>query len=445
MLDYSYKNLLKVALPLMLSGFIQSIISITDASFLSRYNVIAYEASGAAGLWYITLYMVFLGLSDAAQIGMSQGIGKKDNSCVSATFKSNFVLLVIGAIALIFVVNFIIPSILDEFVTNPVLAKQQNSFLSIRGYAFFAATVTLSIQSYLLAVGKTRIVLYASILVAFSNIILDYYMVFGIGWFTEMGLTGAAWASTIAEILGASYLLIYFLLSKEAEKWQLFSASKVTWNSIKENLSLALPLIFQGLIALSIWTVFFMWIEQMGKNNLSVSLNIRYIYFLAFVPIWGFAGAAKTFIAQYFGAKEYSVIPIIQRRIQLLTIFFLVVTFHGALFYPEVLIRMVSENETDIHTSAQILRLVFGSIIIYAIGSVYFQTVSAIGKTRITLVIEMCSTFLYILSAFLFIKVWNWEIVYVWIVEYIYFITMGSIAFLYIKRNHKKLTGLKHE
>lgn len=445
MLDYSYKNLLKVALPLMLSGFIQSIISITDASFLSRYNALAYEASGAAGLWYITLYMVFLGLSDAAQIGMSQGIGQESKIHVSATFKSNFVLLVLAALALFSAVNLIIPTILNTYTSNPLLAQQQEVFLNIRGYAFFAATVTLSIQSYLLAVGKTHIVLYASILVAFSNIILDYYMVFGIGWFSEMGLSGAAWASTIAEILGASFLLFYFLKSKERHTWQLFQASKVSWNAIKENLSLALPLIFQGLIALSIWTIFFMWIEQMGSNNLTISLNIRYIYFLAFVPIWGFAGAAKTFIAQYFGAKDYTVIPVIQRRIQLLTIFFLFATFHGALFYPEVLIRLVSENENDIHTSAQILRLVFGSIIIYAIGSVYFQTVSAIGKTRITLVIELCSTFLYILSAFLFIKVWHWKIVYVWIVEYIYFITMGSIAYLYIKRNHNKLTALKHE
>jgi putative MATE family efflux protein len=440
MLDLSRKSILYVALPLMLSGFIQSVISITDASFLSRYSTLAYEASGASGLWYITLYMVFLGLSDGAQISLAQSIGRKDSFGFGQIFRANFVLLAIAALTLFILVQTVVPQLLDHVVTNKALADAQNEFLGIRGYAFFAAIVSLTIQSCYMALGKTKIVMFASLIVAISNIVLDYFMVFGNGGFPKMGLAGAAWASTIAEILGALFLLIHLFTWKARTEWELFSKRKIRWAVVRSNLQIGAPLIFQGVIALSIWTVFFMWIEQMGGDHLAISLNIRYIYFLAFIPIWGFAGAAKTYVAQYYGAKQFDAIQIIQRRIQFLTVLFLVITFHGAILYPEYLIRLVSNNPEQVIASANILRLVFGSIIIYALGSVYFQTVSAIGKTRITLLIEMCATFLYILSAYLFIKVWHWDLLYVWIVEYIYFITMGSIAFFYIRWNRTHLT-----
>ena len=64
MLSISYKSILAVALPMMVSGFIQSIVLITDASFLSRYSTEAFDALGNAGLIYITLYIMLAGMSE---------------------------------------------------------------------------------------------------------------------------------------------------------------------------------------------------------------------------------------------------------------------------------------------------------------------------------------------------------------------------------------------
>src|SRR3989338_5981003 len=298
MLDIRYSSILRVALPLMLSGFIQSIISITDAAFLGHYSTLAYDASGSAGLWYITLYMVFIGLSDGAQIVMAQRIGEDKPIGVAAAFQSNFVLLLIAAVLLTVFLHYM--------VTNKELANAELSFLEIRSYSFWAATIGLTVQATYLATGKTTLVLFSALIVAVSNIILDYFMVFGIGPFPEMGLKGAALASTIAEILGMLFLLGTLLYGKLKHVYPFWKAIVVNVNQLKENLKVGIPLLFQGLVALSVWTVFFIWIEQMGTNELTVSLNIRYLYFLAFIPIWGFAGATKTYIAQYIGAKDYA-------------------------------------------------------------------------------------------------------------------------------------------
>lgn len=433
MVGIGYGKLIKFALPIMLSGFIQSIISITDAAFLSRYSTLAYNASGSAGLWYITLFMVLIGLSDGAQIGMAQKVGEKDKEGFTAFFQSNFVILLIAACCLTLFVVFFMPAINNYIVHDQQLAQAQQSFLSIRSYAFWAATISLTIQASYLAVGKTKLVLFASLIVAGSNILLDYLLVFGIGIFPELGLEGAAIASTLAEVLGMLFLFGTLYVGNLSKVYALFQKSLISLKQLKTNLTIGIPLLFQGLIALSIWTLFFSWIEQMGSKELSISLNIRYIYFLAFIPVWGFAATTKTYIAQYIGAKEYETLPIIQKRIQLLTVGFLFITFHGALFYPEQLISLVNDNPDQITQSAHILRIITGSIFIYGIGSVYFQTISGSGNTRVTFLVEILATTAYISAAYLFIKIWHLPLQQVWLVEYVYFIVMGFASYAYLK------------
>lgn len=433
MLDIRYTSILRVALPMMLSGFIQSIISITDAAFLGHYSSMAYDASGSAGLWYITLSMVFIGMSDGAQIIMAQRIGEKQPTGVAVAFQSNIVLLLCAAVVLTILVQLFMPQLLHFMVSNRKLADAELSFLSIRSFAFWASIIGLTIQSTYLATGKTTLVLVASFIVAVSNIIMDYLLVFGIGPFPEMGLEGAALASTLAEILGAVFLLVTLLRGELKHEFPFWKKIGLSLAELRVNLKVGLPLLLQGLVALSVWTVFFIWIEQMGTEELTVSLNIRYLYFLAFIPIWGFAGATKTYIAQYVGAKEFSVLPVIQKRIQLMTVLFLVIMFHGSLLYPETLLRLVSHNEEQIRQSAVILRIVSGSTIIYGLISVYVQTINGSGHTRVTFLIECMATFSYLFAAYLLIKVFTVSLPVVWLVEYVYFIVMGVAALIYLR------------
>lgn len=53
MLDIRYRTILGVALPLMVSSFIQSIVLITDSAFISRFDTLAFDAVGNGGLIYI--------------------------------------------------------------------------------------------------------------------------------------------------------------------------------------------------------------------------------------------------------------------------------------------------------------------------------------------------------------------------------------------------------
>ena len=229
-----------------------------------------------------------------------------------------------------------------------------------------------------------------------------------------------------------TFLIIYLYFSIERREYRLFSYFSFQWKSFKELLKVGSPLLIQGFVALATWTLFFTWIEQKGQFDLTVSQNIRAIYFLAFVPIWGFAGTTKTYISQYIGSGQFDALPIIQRRIQLLTFGFLLITFHGALLYPEALIRMINPAEIYVQKSAGILRLVSCSILLYGLISVYFQTIHGSGNTLISMLIEVISVVCYSIFSYLFIKVFNWDIYWIWTVEYIYFSILGGLSLFYL-------------
>ena len=433
MLELRYKTILTVALPMMISGFIQSLVLITDAAFISRYSTEAFDAVGNGGLIYITMYMCLLGMGDGAQIIIARRIGEERPEAIGRIFGSSVLMNCLLATVFFSILYFIMPGAILGYSKNQEIAVLQGDYIQIRSLALFFSMITIAIQAFFLAKGRTVVVLIAALITALSNVFLDYGLIFGEMGLPEMGLKGAALASTIADGLGMLFLLVYLYFSDEKRKYQLFSFFSYNFQSMKELLKVGSPLMLQGFLALGTWTLFFTWLEQKGQFDLTVSQNIRSIYFLAFVPILGFAGTTKTYISQYLGAKEFDKIPVIQRKIQLLTVGFLILTFHGAILYPETLILMINPEEIYLKTSAEILQLISCSVLLFGIISVYFQTIHGSGNTLHSMLIEFFTVFIYSVFSFLFIKYWNFDVYWIWTIEYIYFGVLGLLSILYLR------------
>ncbi|MCJ8288953.1 MAG: MATE family efflux transporter [Crocinitomicaceae bacterium] len=433
MLNLSYRTILSVAIPLMGSTFIQSIVLLTDSSFLSRYDTLAFDAAGNGGLIYITMFMTLVGLNEGTQILMARRIGENRESLLPRIFGSSIIINFFIAAILFLFSWFILPDIISSNARNMELGQMQVDYVQIRSYGIIPSTISLAILAYFTSTGKTFMILINSLIIAFANIGMDYTFIFGHFGFSEMGLDGAAIASTISDYIGLIFLVIAIYLQPTARKHEMLSKFRVKWSTIKKLFILSSPIMLQGLAALLTWTVFFFWIEQMGVFELTVSQNIRSLYFLAFVPIWGFGATTKTYVSHYIGRKDFKSVAIATRRIQLLTVIFLFVIFHGALFYPEKLIALVNPEQEFIATSAETLRFLFGSMMLYGFCSVYFYTISGSGNTRYILIIELISVLAYIVCAYLFIKVLKWDIYSVWSVEYIYFGVIGILSISYLK------------
>lgn len=440
MLEISYSRILKMAIPLMASSFIQSIVMLTDSAFLSRYNTISFDAAGNGGLLYVTMYVAVMGMSDGSQILMARRIGEKKESILPQIMGSAMFINTIIATILFTASYSLLPQLINYWTDNKLIAEQEIDFVQIRSYGLFFSMIALVLNAYFMAIGRTGIVMVSSVVIAVTNILLDYSLIFGNLGLPEMGLEGAAVASVFADAAGLLFMTAAVSITPFAKKVRLIHNFRITMHSIKNLIKMGTPMMLQGLVALITWTIFFIWIEQMGTHELTVSQNIRSLYFLSFVPVWGFAATTKTYISQYVGSKQYDKVSEIQRKIQYLTLAFLFILLHGTIFYPEFMVSIVNNNPLYIKDSAEILRFISGSLFIFGFFSVYFNSISGMGNTKFTFIIEVISVAIYIISSYLFIKVFEWDIFYVWIVEYIYFICLGLLSLGYLRFfNWKKI------
>lgn len=432
-LKTDYRSILVVALPLIVGNFIQSLVLITDLAFLSHLGDLEFDAAGNGGMVYITFYMIAVGLGDGMQISIARFLGQSDLVSIRRTFQNGLLTLLAFAIFFFLLLKLFIPSFFETFSSNESIASFQNDYIGMRSYSIFLGLFAYGMMSFLLAVGKTKIVFITSIVMSAVNVIGDYTLVFGKWGFPEMGVEGAALASVFADLSTVIILSVYFATQSWIKEYQLFNRFSFEWMRIKQLFKLSWPLMVQGFLSMGTWTVFFVMIEQMGQRDLEISQNIRAMYFLAFVPIFGFAATTKTYVSQLLGAGKHAEIVLVQRKILILVVCTVLLFFHGALLYPEFLISMVNPRADVVNETALILRQIFPAVLVFAFTSVFYNTISGSGNTRVSLLIEFICVFFYLVFAYIFIFHFDWYIGQVWYIEYIYFFLLALSSLIYLK------------
>lgn len=436
MLELSYRRILIIALPLMFGTFVQSVITITDGAFVSELGNTAYNAVGQGSLMYFALFMLCRGLADGTQITVARLMGEQRNTEIGAVLLNAQVTQVFLTTIVFAVFLTAAPWFIDVTTETDNLKPAIEEFIRYRSWGIFFAGLQVTMMAFFIGLGKTRIILISTIIMAGSNIFLDYSLILGKFGMPELGMKGAPIASSFSEMIAFLFLMLYAMRSKSFKIYAFHLRRKIKKSRIVKLVKLSYPLMFQGMLSLSTWWVFFGLIEHMGPDNLEIAHNIRYMYFIAFIPIFGYAAATKTYVSNLVGRNEQHLIPKVQFRIALLSVLSIIVLFHGAFIYPDQMIMIVEHNPNAsvelLKTSAEALRFVSGSIILFALAIVPLHSVSALGKTKTSFLIELVNACVYLLSSYFFIKVWEWDIINIWWVEYLYFGGLGLFSTLYL-------------
>ena len=441
MIEISYKRILSIALPLMFGTFVQSIVMLTDSAFVSALEPkpIPFNAVNNAGLIYVSLFMLCKGLADGSQILIARKYGEGNIPDIGRYIIHTQVLQVFLSGILFVVFYFFSAYFIRDIVNSQETGTQMIEFLGYRSWGIFFAGMHASLVGFFIGIGRTGIVLVSTLVLAIGNVLLDYLLIFGHGGFPELGMIGAPLASSISEALAFLVILAYFLYSRNFKYFRESLWQKLNLPYFSELAKISIPLMLQGFIALSGWLLFFTLIErEMTPHDLEVSSAIRAIYFLAFVPMFGFGSTTRTYVSNLAGAKKMHLIPVVQKRIILLCMIFVVLIFHGAYLYPERYIMIIDDNPAILEDATAVLMLIVGSFFFFSIVIVYFNSVAAIGKSNITFLIEVASIIAYLVFAWLFIVTWRLDVTLIWWVEYIYFGVMGALSYFYFVYYRRK-------
>ena len=212
------------------------------------------------------------------------------------------------------------------------------------------------------------------------NIVLDPLLIFGIGPFPELGLKGAAIATTIGRGLGVVYQL--YLLFRGNKRVKLtIDIIGIDLASIKTLIRLSIGGIGQNLIATSSWIGLMRIISEFGSEAIAgYTIAIRVIVF-ALLPSWGISNAAATLVGQNLGANQHhraekSVWAVGKVNLWLMGIISIVL-----ILFPSAFIRLFIDEPEVIKSGMMSLRIISIGFIFYGLGMVMVQALNGAGDT----------------------------------------------------------------
>lgn len=434
-LSTSGKSLLQMALPLCMGAFVQFIVVLVDNFFVAQLNGKAMSAVSFVGLIYIALAMLSAGLSNASQILIARKRGEGRSEEIPTVFANA---LFIGAFIVVIqflILAFVIPTFLDKSIEDLETRNYMKTFAETRAYGFIFFTFIQVLQSFWSGIALTRSMIYSTITVALFTIVFDYLFIFGNFGFPRLEVRGAALATNIGEGAAAAVLFIYTLSHSVYKDVLLFrKLYTVPFRYTKEILRLGVPIMLQMLVALSIWIIFFAFIEKKGEDSFQSAFIVRNMYMLAWVSVMGFSSTTKTYVSGLLAEKRSHEIFSVLKRLAILNFSFILILTHGLWLYPESIAHVFNANAETTRLTVKSMHVVLPAISIFAVTSILLAAVEGAGKTIQGFFIELGTTVLYLTYAYYISFYTNADVAIIWTSDYVYFLGLGLFSMLVFRK-----------
>jgi putative MATE family efflux protein len=298
------KKIFNIALPAIGESYLQSLLGVVDSFFIARLGLLAINAVGVTNIYSMTYIGVFTAISATLSVFLSRAFGAKDEErSKSVIFHGLFISILIGLIFSIISVIFANPLLTMVGANEQLKNTAVIYFKVVLGLTPFIALFTAQSASFR-AIGDTRTPFRVGIEMNVVHVILDYVLIFGIGPFKGLGITGAAFAMILARIYGFIRLVIK---SQRIPSIALkLSDFKVIRNLAVSMIKFAIPATLERLSMRLGQVVYFGLIVRMGTEVYATHNIAGTLTTFAYTVGGGFAVAASTLIGQAIGEKNYS-------------------------------------------------------------------------------------------------------------------------------------------
>jgi len=378
-----------LAVPMVLEMMMESLFGIINVFWVAH---LGKEATATVGITESLLTMVFavaMGLSMATTATVARRIGEKDNHGAAVAAVQSIILGVVASIPVAIVAITFAPQMFTLMGASPEVMSIGTGYARIILGGNVVIMLLFLINAVFRGAGDAsmamRVVWIANVL----NIILDPCLIFGLGPFPKLGVTGSAIATTIGRGVGVLLQL-----------WVLFGGKgrvRVNWQSARIDVQVMLRMVrislggmFQFLIATASWLGLVRIVAVFGDAALAgYTVALRIIIF-AILPSWGMSNAAATLVGQNLGAGK----PDRAERSVWVTGFanmcFLGVVAITFITFAERLIGIFTTDPAVVPYGVAALRFISYGYIFYAYGMVMVQSFNGAGDTNTPTLINLC-------------------------------------------------------
>lgn len=430
--EVTNSQILKIALPISAALIIPNINFITNNIFLGGLGERELGNAGTTGVFYLIMMVSGSGLSNAIQALISRRGGEGNIKEIGILFSQGIRIGLIFSLMWMLMTWFVAPFCLRPFVKAENF-QQEINFLRIRIWGLPFLYLFQTGNAFLIGTLNSRFMMIGTIGEALINIFFDYVLIYGALGFPQFGFNGAAIASIIAEFSGM--LIVYLVIFRHGltRKFHLFTDFSFDRSTTRQIIKIAFPLVLQFTISLITWLVFFILLETYGERAKAISNAMRNVFGIVGVFIWAFASTTNTMVSNLIGqGRESSVIPATKKIMNLnLSCTLIMVAILN--FFPHQFLHIFGQSAQFISEAIPVLQVISLGMLGMSIATVWLNAVTGTGKTQMNLVIELAAIVLYLAYIYIVMVKYHLSLTLVWTNEFIYWLTILSIAIWYMQ------------
>ena len=312
--------------------------------------------------------------------------------------------------------------------------------MKIVSLGIFFSMLTSLMNSIVRGYGNTKTPLFISILINIVNLTLDYGLIFGKLGLPELGIKGAAIATSIANLSGFIFG-IYYLFTKSKIKPKIKYIKNININRLKYLIGLSIPSSLQEAslsVSKLINTFMIMHLGTVAFASNQIALTVESI---SFMPGWGFAVAATTLTGHKIGEKNIEKAKDYSHTCALLGICIMGITGLIFLIFPSFIIKLfiTSSEKQVIALGSRCLMIASLEQIPMAISMILGGSLKGFGDTKTPFLVSFISSWLLRLPLmFYFIYIVKSSVTYIWWITSIQWIFEAVCLTIFFRKKFNK-------
>lgn len=292
-----------LSVPMIIEMFAESLFAVVDIFFVAHLGAEAVAVVGLTESMMALVYAVAFGLAIGGSATVARRIGEKDpdGAAVAATHIIYLGLIVSVVMSVFFVI--FTPQIFAALGAEPKVAEMGTPFMRIMLGGNAVVVFLFLLNAIFRGAGDAAIAMKVLWLANGLNMVLSPLFIFGVGFFPEMGVTGAAIGTTMGR--GSGVLFAFWYLFRGEKRFQIRSHHwRVELSRLWSLARLSSSGVLQLLIGTASWSALVRVVAGFGSEAIAGYVICMRIVIFALLPSLGMSNAAATLVGQNLGAGK---------------------------------------------------------------------------------------------------------------------------------------------
>ena len=329
------RDVLRIALPLIISTSAFTVQIFTDRMFLMWYSSQTISAAMYAGMLYLAITSMLIGTAAYVNVFVAQydGAGEKKQIGV-AVWQGIYFSILAGVIML--AVAAISGGIVGLAGHELAIRRNEETYFRILCLGAIPELLNITLSCFYTGRGRTWLVMIVNSIGVLVNIVLDYALIFGNWNFPQMGIAGAGIATVISNVVSATIFLIFFFSGENRVNFGSAAGWRFERKLFARLMRFGVPSGAQFMLDVLGFAFFIAFVGRINLVSFTATSIAFQINTLAFMPMLGFSTAVSTLVGQALGRNKPEIAQRSTWSATYITIAYMTTISAGYWFFPDI-------------------------------------------------------------------------------------------------------------